>query len=207
MGTRNLTMVISEGKTRIAQYGQWDGYPEGQGLTALLFLLETNLEHFKSQLLKCRFINAYKQREINKFMKSIGCEKGWMNMEQSAKYHEKYPLLTRDNGAEILKLIDQATGRVFWIHDSSDFAGDSLFCEWAYVIDFDKKTFEIYQGFNHNPLPETERFYPLTEQALKDREGREAYYPVRHLKTYYLDELPTKEVFLEEMKVLTESEE
>lgn len=24
MGTRNLTMVISEGKTKIAQYGQWE---------------------------------------------------------------------------------------------------------------------------------------------------------------------------------------
>ena len=206
MGTRNLTMVISEGKTRIAQYGQWDGYPSGQGLTALLFLLGANLEHFKSQLLKCRFINAYKQREINKFMKSIGSNDGWMNMEQAKKYHAKYPLLTRDNGAEIMELIDKAEGKVFWLHDDSKFAGDSLFCEWAYVIDLDKKTFEVYQGFNENPLEETERFYHLTEGALKAREGRDTYYPVKLLKSYSLDELPTEEAYLEEMKVLTEHE-
>jgi len=38
MGTRNLTMVISDGKTKIAQYGQWDGYPSGQGADILAFL-------------------------------------------------------------------------------------------------------------------------------------------------------------------------
>jgi len=29
MGTRNLTIVTSNGKTKVAQYGQWDGYPGG----------------------------------------------------------------------------------------------------------------------------------------------------------------------------------
>jgi hypothetical protein len=38
MGTRNLTRVICDGKTKVAQYGQWDGYPEGQGKTVLNFL-------------------------------------------------------------------------------------------------------------------------------------------------------------------------
>lgn len=38
MGTRNLTMMVIDGKFRIAQYGQWDGYPEGQGITILKFM-------------------------------------------------------------------------------------------------------------------------------------------------------------------------
>ena len=38
MGTQNLTSVWFEGKYRIAQYGQFDGYPSGQGLTVLHFL-------------------------------------------------------------------------------------------------------------------------------------------------------------------------
>ncbi|KAI5238362.1 hypothetical protein E4T43_07446 [Aureobasidium subglaciale] len=38
MGTRNLTIVYYKGRYRIAQYGRWDGCPDGQGLTILHFL-------------------------------------------------------------------------------------------------------------------------------------------------------------------------
>lgn len=31
MGTRNLTAVYLDGQYKVAQYGQWDGYPEGRG--------------------------------------------------------------------------------------------------------------------------------------------------------------------------------
>ena len=38
MGTRNLTMVIDKrGDLKVAQYGQWDGYPEGWGVEILNF--------------------------------------------------------------------------------------------------------------------------------------------------------------------------
>lgn len=37
MGTRGLTMVICDGETKVAQYGQWDHYPEGNGITCLEF--------------------------------------------------------------------------------------------------------------------------------------------------------------------------
>ena len=40
MGTRNVTMVIHKGETKVAQYGQWDGTPDGQGVTILGFLSE-----------------------------------------------------------------------------------------------------------------------------------------------------------------------
>lgn len=32
--------------------------------------------------------------------------------------------------------------------DSKEFLSDSLFCEWAYIINFDEEVFEIYKGFN-----------------------------------------------------------
>jgi hypothetical protein len=90
--------------------------------------------------------------------------------------------------------------QVIGVIDNSDFAADSLFCEWAYVIDFDKNTFEVYKGFNKEPLDPSERFFHLTDK--KDGE----YYPVQHLKTYPLDELPTLGKFLEDLKDTDEEE-
>lgn len=43
MGTRNLTMVMVDGVYKVAQYGQWDGYPSGQGITVFIFSRNWNI--------------------------------------------------------------------------------------------------------------------------------------------------------------------
>lgn len=48
MGTRGLTAVMVDGEYKVAQYGQWDHYPDGQGKTALAFCRE-NLSTAKGQ--------------------------------------------------------------------------------------------------------------------------------------------------------------
>lgn len=206
MGTRNLTMVISNGETKVAQYGQWDGYPEGQGVTALNFLTNTDLNKFKEKLNSVKFINGTKQKEIDKWLKSIGCESGWMDGEQAKLYHERYPLLTRDNGADILNLIMESEEEINWVTDSSEFAGDSLFCEWAYVIDLDKNTFEVYEGFNQQPLTIDDRFYYLTAEADKENQRRKdygsdsTYYPIKLSKSFDLNNLPFEDEFINSFK-------
>ena len=59
MGTRNLTVVVVNKKVKVAQYGQWDGYPTGLG-TDLLKLLKNrdNREAIKSVVSKCKFIES-----------------------------------------------------------------------------------------------------------------------------------------------------
>ena len=57
MGTRHMIAVVSDDKYRVAQYGQWDGYPSGQGVGVLGFLTNGNLEALKRNALKCSFIS------------------------------------------------------------------------------------------------------------------------------------------------------
>ena len=192
MGTRNLTMVISNGETKVAQYGQWDGYPDGQGKTALEFLRGVDLEKFKERLKSIHWLTKEQSEEIDKLPDGL-----WQ------KYH---PYLSRDRGADILNLImhgwyesgrDKVIfgGEILGLVDSSAFAGDSLSNEWTYVIDLDKDTFEVYTGFTKEPLPEGERFSKASSAS---------YYAVKHAKTYLLSDLPTADQFIKDLEPVEE---
>lgn len=165
MGTRNLTMVVLNGETKVAQYGQWDGYPSGQGATILTFLKQTNLASFKEALSRCQWVDDEKQKEIDAFYKSIGVHDSWVTMEESKQINAKYPLFSRDNGAGVLQMImDQPAGAPIYLYDNSDFIQDTLFCEWAYKIDLDTMTLTVYDSGNIvreldiNNLPSVDEF-------------------------------------------------
>lgn len=201
MGTRNLTMVIKGEKTRVAQYGQWDGYPEGQGATILNFLKTNDLNRFSEQLENVRFTTEEDEKNVNKFLESIGSKDGWMNMEQAAKYHLAYPYNSRDIGGQILELIHESTDDEIVLVDSTDFAQDSLFCEWAYVVDLDNRKLEVYKGFvKEQPDHPNSRF---GNQLTSDTN----YYPIQLAGEFDIDNLPTEEEFCNYFKKLEEQEE
>lgn len=190
MGTRNLTAVYLDGQLRVAQYGQWDGYPSGQGAVVLGFLSQLSdpavMQRFKQRLRKCRFLNA---KEIEATWKECGAVggDGWVTMEVGKKHGEKYPALSRDTGAGILQLVLDSDDGLF-LDNEIAFAQNSLFCEYAYVIDLDAKPagrLEFYRGFNKAPVPEGQRFAGKAEPM----DG--GYYAVRMAAAYPLDRLPT----------------
>lgn len=71
------------------------------------------------------------------------------------------------------------------ILDASEFPLDSLFCEWAYIVDFDADRFEVYEGFQKD-LPTAGRW------AGKPTE-RSEYKAVQLVGSWPLDNLPTDE--------------
>lgn len=154
MGTRNLTMVISNGKTKVAQYGQWDGYPSGQGETILNFFKRANLKDFKYKVdTHAKWIT---QKKIDNLYKEAGHDgkSEWINMDISSKFKKANPQLDRDMAAEVLNHIYNATKTVLLKNDEK-FIEDGLFCEWAYIIDLDKNTLTV-KG-------DKEKTYPLTK--------------------------------------------
>ena len=188
-------MVIHKEETKIAQYGQWDGYPEGNGVIILTFLRsKARVKKLTDKLKNVRFATKEDEDEVQKFMKSIGCADGWMTWEKSALYHNAFPYRSRDIGAAILKMVANSKDKEIVLQDSTDFAGDSLFCEWAYVIDLDKRQLEIYEGFNQKPLGDNERFKDIPRS-----EKSSEYTPVKYIQKYDLDKLPTKRQFLKDL--------
>lgn len=174
MGTRHLIAVFQGGTHKIAQYGQWDGYPEGQGKTVLEFLQDESKVHMMRdyRLKQCRFLT---DAEMNKIDRDHGLD--WAAF---------YPQLSRNMGADILNLVSKSDGVM--LKDSLEFAADSLFCEWAYIVDFDQGVFEIYKGFNTEPA--VGRFKDF------ETEPNSEYQPVTLIKTYPLYEPPTYEQFI-----------
>lgn len=195
MGTRSLTVVQHNNQIKVAQYGQWDGYPKGQGITLLSFLKDASkVEALKELLPKVRFQTKEDIQELTSFLKSIGCENGWMNIEQGNLFRNKYPMHHRDVGGEILDLIllHKDSNEII-LTDTYYFATDSLWCEWAYVVDFDKNTFEVYAGLNTSEITKEDRFFDLYKEDCK-------YKPVKLIISFSLDTLPTEKEFIDHFR-------
>ena len=188
MGTRNLTMVYFNGEYKIAQYGQWDGHINYTGVEILNFLKKYNIEYFKEKLNNCTLINKEK---YNSLWREFGVDlekNSLVEIEKMEQFTVKYPSLSRDTGWAILeKIIESDADNPVLLQKDVEFAVDSLFCEYAYVIDLDKNTCEIYTGFNQKRLAESDRFFFL------QKESDNKYYPIKLLKSYSLAELPTKD--------------
>lgn len=193
MGARNLTLVMIGGEYKVAQYGQWDGYPSGQGKTALRFLRDEMSEQFLTNVCGCR---EGTDDEVKATWTEAGADPNtqWVTLDVGNKHTKLYPELSRDTGAGILALI-QEKPRMLAL--DPNFAADSVFCEWAYVVDLDKMTFEVYKGFNKERLKPGERFAAL-------RSDHTEYEPIKHVITYDLNQpLPTDEDFIAEVDKLT----
>ena len=132
MGTRNLTVVKNDlGEIKIAQYGQWDGYPSYTGAGILSFLSDSdNVKYLKAGIEFTRFISDEESESI------------YQNVTARAgveAFKESYPSLTRDTGWQIIEVVRDKTNVP--LVNSIDFAADDLFCEGYYEIDFQTNKF------------------------------------------------------------------
>lgn len=189
MGTRHLICVVVAGEYKVAQYGQWDGYPSGQGETVCEFIQTSlikngQLEAFTKAVRKCSFWNP---EELDaEWVRLAGPSiNGMVKADQADKFYDVYPELSRDMGAEVLDAVLNSGG--LKLKNSLDFAADSLFCEYVYVLDLDHSVLEIYQGFNQAPLGPLERFAELPKDKKPDGTDSD-YYPVKRLASYHLAE-------------------
>lgn len=153
MGTRHRQAVIAkDGTLRISQYGQWDGYPSGQGANILDYLKKGNLEKYQANLNKIEQITDTQITEV----------------EKTKDWDAKYPYLSRDCGARIHQMIED--GEVQFVDLISEDEANR-WCEGFYTIDFSKNLFtsEFHGQEKSYPLDKL----PTKEQYLKDTTPKE----------------------------------
>jgi hypothetical protein len=141
MGTRGLTKVIYKGETIIEQYGQWDHYPEGQGVTMLYTLQDPKtVENFISKIPQIYYPS---EDEVEAMYKPFedGSMPGMMTFDSGKSFSEKYPTLTRDTGAEVFRVIADWDDSPIPIVKAEEFERDDLYCEGIYTVDLDKELF------------------------------------------------------------------
>lgn len=145
MGTRHLQTVINkEGEKKLNQYGQWDGYPDGQGKDILKFLRNADLLKYQNE------INKLKEPSLKK-AKEIDADPNWA---------EKYPYLSRDCGSKIHKMIEQ--GKVKFVGLMNDEEANR-WCRGFYTINFQTNEFITDYGgkvttYKLDQLPTVEQY-------------------------------------------------
>ena len=185
MGTRNLTCVIKDGEFKVAQYGQWDGYPSGNGIEILEWLSDpkANFDRLKEAAGKVTRMRADFDAQT------------WIEIGEDSHIipftdNRTYPSFNRDMGMKVLEYLVSTENPIVYLEE--EFAQDSLMCEWVYVIDLDAMNFDIYEGYNTTPLSECELFY-----TGKETDG---YEPVKLVKSYPLNFLPDADEFLADLE-------
>lgn len=146
MSTRGAWGFRIDGIDKVT-YSHSDSYPEWLGLKMAEFLKTVTVE----QLLK-----------IAQNLKMV-CEQVEPTQEEIDFVYKKYPELpithvgkgTPGDWYCLLRNTQQdfetyKKGFPFMI-DSEDFLAESLFCEYAYIINLDDNVLEFYVGFNKNP--------------------------------------------------------
>ncbi len=200
MGTRNLTVIIQNGKQVIAQYGKWDGYFSGAGLIVKNAITKNINENFIINLKKCSYISEERLKVLWNEVGSDGT--GWVSCHIAEKFNELHPQLYRNMGAKIIDfLCKDNTNDIIEIDDSFEFGYDGLFCEYGYVYDLDRLCLDVYVGGQHDEV--------VGLWSDKDATQDNGYTAISLLKTFTINELSnmSDEEFLRILHEATDNED
>lgn len=164
MGTRAaLGWITPDGEVR-ATYSQYDGYPKYMGVQ-----LQSQV-HAWSALPTIEALSAIRLVDASNEPTPEEAEKFKELHENVSTGKDWYATLRGQQGRLDLILKNGI------MTDDRDFPRDSLFCEWAYLIDTRSAEMVILMGFNTKPDQHPDYLAPLQE----DRKVG-YYYPCREI--------------------------
>ncbi|KAI9709320.1 MAG: hypothetical protein M1820_003440 [Bogoriella megaspora] len=164
MGTRGLIGFKSKGRRR-ATYNHFDSYPSGLGADIVKFLLSLTPDQWEKmieQTNKIHWIRTDENESVEPELQEKYSKLGFSDTTVGKRdLGDVYCLLRNVQGAAALQPI--LDGTLQHLKDNSDFAKDALFCEWAYYIDFEERTLEVWKGFTDSGEIELRHNLPFNE--------------------------------------------
>ena len=182
MWTRGLWGFYSDGVTK-ATYNHSDSYPDGLGTTILKFIAKN-----KSKPLKEIFGNIQMIKEDDEPTKEQieECHE-YCDLTVSSQTEKDWYCLLRDTQGNPKAYMD---GLKYMIN-SQEFIENSLFCEYAYIINLDRNVLEFYDGFNKKIQCKKVNRY------MTDKPNGDGYYPCKLVL-----EIPFKDISNKTVKKL-----
>ncbi len=157
MGTRGAFGFYRGGVDKIT-YNHFDSYPAGLGEKIVRFCQETSIEEMNEIFNRIEVVDFHSSKPTPEQIEEC---RPYLDLRVSHQSEEDWYCLLREaqGGLDVWK-----NGLRYMI-DDADFLKDSLFCEWAYVINLDWDALEIYRGFQKSP---TNNRYSARRYSIKE---------------------------------------
>lgn len=143
MGTRGA-WGVRKGGTDYIWYNHFDSYAEGLGEDIVTYLNNTKLDELKAACESITMLNTNEKPTPEQIARCI--KVGTIDLRVGSQSENDWYCLLRKAQGDVGKTLELG-----YCPDDKDFLADSLFCEYAYIINLDDGIFEIYRGFNKDP--------------------------------------------------------
>lgn len=142
MGTRGALGFYKDGTEKVA-YNHYDSYPSGLGSDTLKFCKDTTIKEMEETFNKIVLVDEQSE-PTNEQIKE--CKEYYDSSVSSKSEKDWYCLLRHAQGT-----LEPYKNGLKYMIDSKEFLTNSLFCEYAYIINLDTEMLEFYIGFNKDP--------------------------------------------------------
>lgn len=187
MGTRHIISVKKDNQFKVFNYGQWDGYPAGQGKDILNLLSSQNIKKLSDNLEHVEYVSdaQYQQLWLNIGVDLEACN-GMVSMDKSDEFKDLYPQFSRDMGADIITYLIE-TEKPLLLPPSLGNGMVGTWCEWFYVIDLDENELAVFDS----PM-----FFYDGNEEVEIEEEKVIYNRKKNVASFKLDDLPHEIDFL-----------
>jgi len=177
MGTRAV-MGFRKNNVDKYQYVHYNGYPEGLGRELVYALKDTTIEQLNTIYDNIQMVSGKEPPTIEQ---KKACFK-YANINVSNQSLDDWYCLLRNAQGNLHAYKE---GLVYML-DSGDFIKNSLFCEYAYIINLDTNELEFWTGFQKKP--DSSNRYGVEPSHIIEED--EKYYPCKLQKTFPLGDIP-----------------